>query len=69
MTERTDFYRASPEAMKGLMALEGVVGKLGFDPLLLDLVKLRASQINGCGYCVDLHSADARAKGETDRRL
>ncbi len=69
MDERIDFYRESPDAIKAMTLLEGAVGRLGLEPLLLDLVKLRASQINGCAYCVDLHTADARKKGETDRRL
>jgi AhpD family alkylhydroperoxidase len=55
--------------MKALIALDGAVNKLGFDAGLLDLVKLRASQINGCAYCVDTHSNDLRKAGETERRL
>ena len=69
MEQRLDFYKASPDALKALIALEVAMSKLGLDPLLLDLVKLRASQINGCAFCVDLHSGDARKKGETERRL
>jgi AhpD family alkylhydroperoxidase len=69
MQARLDFYKASPEAIKALIALEVAVGKLGLDPKLVDLVKLRASQINGCAYCIDLHTADLRKAGETDRRL
>jgi AhpD family alkylhydroperoxidase len=69
MQARLDFYKASPEAIKALIALEVAVGKLGLDPQLVDLVKLRASQINGCAYCIDLHTADLRKAGETDRRL
>lgn len=52
-----------------MLALETAMRKTGLDPLLLDLVKLRASQINGCAYCIDLHSREARNKGENDRRL
>jgi len=69
MEQRLDFYKASPDAMKALIALEVAVGKLGLEPALLDLVKLRASQINGCAFCVDLHSSDLRKKGESERRL
>jgi AhpD family alkylhydroperoxidase len=69
MEPRLNFYKASSEAMKALMALEGVLAKLTIEPLLIDLVRLRASQINGCAYCVDLHCRDARKKGETERRL
>jgi AhpD family alkylhydroperoxidase len=69
MEQRLDFYKASPDAMKALIALEAAVSKLGIDPVLLDLVKLRASQINGCAFCVDLHSVDLRKKGESERRV
>ena len=69
MEQRADFYKASPDAIKAMIALDAAVSKLGLEPLLLDLVKLRASQINGCAFCVDMHSADARRKGETERRL
>ncbi|HEY5849723.1 MAG TPA: carboxymuconolactone decarboxylase family protein [Lysobacter sp.] len=69
MQPRLDFYKASPNAAKAMIALEGAVTKLGIDPALLELIKLRASQINGCAYCVDLHSSDARKRGETERRL
>ena len=68
-TQRADFYKSSPEAIKAMIALDSAVAKLGLDAGLLDLVKLRASQINGCAYCVDLHASDARKKGETERRL
>lgn len=69
MKPRLDFYKASPDAAKAMIALEASVNKLGLEPALLELVKLRASQINGCAYCVDLHSSDARKQGESDRRL
>jgi AhpD family alkylhydroperoxidase len=69
MEQRIDFYRASPEAIRALTALEAAIAKLGLDPALLDLVKLRASQINACAFCVDLHASDLRKHGETDRRL
>ncbi len=69
MQPRLNFYKASPEAAKSLMALETALASLSIEPLLVDLVKLRASQINGCAYCVDMHSRDARNKGETERRL
>jgi AhpD family alkylhydroperoxidase len=69
MHARTDFYTASPDAMKAMVALEVAVSKLGLEPSLLELVKLRSSQINGCAFCVDMHTTDARKAGETDRRL
>lgn len=69
MQPRIDFYTASPEAFKAMMALETAVSKLGLEKSLLELVKLRASQINGCAFCIDMHTADARKDGETERRL
>lgn len=69
MEPRLDFYGASPDIMKALVALDVAIGKRGIDPVLLNLVKLRASQINGCAYCVDSHSSDARKAGESERRL
>lgn len=69
MQPRLDFYKASPDAAKAMLALEAAVKSLGLEPSLLELVKLRASQINGCGYCVDMHSRDARKSGESERRL
>ncbi len=69
MEQRLDFYKASPDALKALIALEVAAGKLGLEPALLDLVKLRASQINGCAFCVDLHASDLRKKGESERRV
>jgi AhpD family alkylhydroperoxidase len=69
MEPRLDFYKASPEATKAMLALSAAVSKLGLEPLLSELVKLRASQINGCAYCVDMHATDARKRGETERRL
>jgi AhpD family alkylhydroperoxidase len=69
MSPRIDFYTASPEALKALIALEGAVNKLGIDPVLLELIKLRASQINGCAFCVDMHTTDMRKAGETERRI
>ena len=58
MEQRIDFYKASPDAIKALIALEAAVIKLGFEAPLLELVKLRASQINGCAYCIDMHARD-----------
>ena len=69
MEPRLDFYKASPDAIKAMLALSASVAKLGLEPALLELVKLRASQINGCAFCVDMHAADARKGGETERRL
>ncbi|MNF46263.1 Carboxymuconolactone decarboxylase family protein [compost metagenome] len=69
MQPRIDFYTASPEALKAMITLEGAVSKLPLEKSLIELVKLRASQINGCAFCVDMHTADARKSGETERRL
>ncbi|WP_371355717.1 carboxymuconolactone decarboxylase family protein [Pseudomonas chlororaphis] len=69
MQLRIDFYTASPDALKAMIALETAVSKLPLEKSLIELVKLRASQINGCAFCVDMHTADARKSGETERRL
>ncbi|ARG97069.1 carboxymuconolactone decarboxylase family protein [Legionella micdadei] len=66
---RIDFYKVSPEAVNAMMGLEKFVNNCGLDKLLLGLVKLRVSQINGCTFCVDLHSAEALKEGESQRRL
>lgn len=69
MTPRIDFYTASPEALKAMIALETAVSKLPLEKNLIELVKLRASQINGCAFCIDMHTTDAIEGGETPRRL
>ena len=69
MEQRLDFYKANPAAIKALIGVEERIGKSALEKSLTELVRLRASQINGCAYCVDMHTADARKGGETDRRL
>lgn len=69
MTTRIDFTRVSPQSLKPLFALGAQVEASGLEHSLLELVKMRASQINGCAYCLDMHSKDARAQGETEQRL
>lgn len=69
MQARLDFYKASPGAIKSVLALEEHIGKSGLEKSLIELVRLRASQINSCAYCIDIHSADARKAGESERRL
>jgi len=69
MSERLDFYTASPEAVKAQMAVEIAIGKMGLELSLLELIRLRSSQLNGCAFCVDMHTTDARKAGETERRL
>lgn len=69
MEARLDLRKALPEALKIMLALEAHVAQSGLDTRLLHLVKMRASQINGCAYCLDMHSKEARAEGETEQRL
>jgi AhpD family alkylhydroperoxidase len=69
MQARLDFYKVSPEGTKAMIALEERVSKSSIEKPLAELVRLRASQINGCAFCVDMHTTDARKGGETDRRL
>ena len=59
----------NPGVVQSILGLERQVSKARFDRKLLDLVRMRASQINGCAYCLDMHSKDARAEGETEQRL
>ena len=66
---RINPFRTSPEAFKPMQDLEAAIKASGLEPLLIDLVKMRASQINGCAYCLHMHSRDARAQGETEERL
>lgn len=61
--------QAAPNAMKALIALEGAIQKSGLEQRLIELVKVRASQINGCTFCVHMHTHDARVHGETEERL
>ena len=64
-----DYATAAPGVMRAMAQLDAYVSNCGLEPSLRELVKLRASQINGCAYCVDMHSHDARALGETEQRL
>lgn len=69
MRQRLDYKAASPAAFKAMLGLETCTHASGLQHSLLELVKLRVSQINGCAYCLDMHSKDARAAGETEQRL
>lgn len=69
MEARINLRKINPGIMQALLGLEKQVSKGGLDNKLLDLVRMRASQINGCAYCLDMHSKDARAAGETEQRL
>src|SRR6185369_13250717 len=59
----------NPKLFQTLFAVQATIEAGGLDPKLLHLVKMRASQINGCAYCIDMHTKDARAGGETEQRL
>ena len=69
MEPRIDYNKISPEAYKAMVQLESVVRRSGIDQKLLELIKIRASQMNGCAYCLDMHSKDARHHGETEQRI
>ena len=69
MQARLDPRKAAAEAMKAMSDLHAYVGKCGLDHNLLELVKLRASQINSCAWCIDMHTKELRAAGESEQRL
>ncbi len=69
MEVRLDYSEVLPDGMKSIDSVDHYSSHGGIEAGLLDLIKLRASQINGCGYCVDMHSKDARSGGETEQRL
>ncbi|MGA7670863.1 MAG: carboxymuconolactone decarboxylase family protein [Nitrolancea sp.] len=69
MEARLDYAEVLPDGMKSIYAMDHYSSHCGLEAELLDLIKLRASQINGCGYCVDMHTKDARSGGETEQRL
>lgn len=69
MEPRLDYYTASPDALKAILALEAASFDLSIEKPLLELVKLRVSQINNCAFCADMHALDARRNGESERRL
>ena len=69
MEPRIDHRNVSPGALRAMFGLERYVHQSGLETNLLNLVNLRVSQINGCAYCIDMHSKDLRAAGETEQRL
>jgi AhpD family alkylhydroperoxidase len=69
MQARLRYTKAYPDAYKAMLALSQAVEKTGLAPQLIDLVNFRVSQLNGCAYCLDMHSKDLRARGETEQRL
>jgi AhpD family alkylhydroperoxidase len=69
MERRINYSKVAPEGIRALAGLETYLGSTGLEPDLLNLIKTRASQLNGCAYCIDMHTKDARAGGETEQRL
>lgn len=69
MEKRVDYSIIASEGVENLRKLEAYIKSTGLEPDLLELVKLRASQINGCAYCIDMHTKDARSRGESEQRL
>jgi len=69
MKPRMNYFQAAPDTLKALLALEAQVQASGLEQSLIELVKTRASQINGCAYCINMHTQDARKHGETEARL
>ncbi|MGD0543168.1 MAG: carboxymuconolactone decarboxylase family protein [Candidatus Acidiferrales bacterium] len=69
MNPRISLTKINPNAYAAVLAMQKYVDESGLERLLLELIKLRASQINGCAYCLDMHTKDARAMGETEQRL
>lgn len=69
MTPRIEYQKAAPGALRAMYALQTYVSSTGLEHLLLELIKIRASQINKCAYCLDMHTKDARAAGETEQRI
>lgn len=69
MEPRLNYWALAPDLMKAFLPLNAAVEDSGLEKSLLHLVKLRASQINGCAFCVDMHTREARADGETEQRL
>ena len=69
MQARIDYRKYAQEAQKSMLGLEKYIAECGLDHKLIHLMKVRASQINGCAYCIDMHSIDARSLGETEQRL
>jgi AhpD family alkylhydroperoxidase len=69
MQARLDYGTVAPGAQEAMLGLEEYVHGAGLEPALLELVKIRASQLNGCAYCLDMHTKDARARGEKEQRL
>ncbi|KRF43718.1 carboxymuconolactone decarboxylase family protein [Paenibacillus sp. Soil787] len=69
MEVRLTYSQVNPEALQTMLKLEGFIKTSGLDAKLYELIKIRASQINGCAYCIDMHTRDLRNMGETEQRI
>ena len=69
LEQRIDYYNVAPEALKIMMEMEKYTKTTGINRKLRELIKIRASQINGCAYCLNMHTVDARKMGETEQRI
>jgi AhpD family alkylhydroperoxidase len=69
MQSRANYQASAPDVVQSMLALSAAVQKSGLSPELVDLVDYRVSQINGCAFCLDMHSKDLRARGETEQRI
>jgi AhpD family alkylhydroperoxidase len=69
MEPRLDYFSAAPEVVRAMMAMQRCVDNLSLERGLVELVKIRASQLNGCAYCIHMHTTDARKHGESEMRL
>ena len=69
MKLRIPYFKVAPKAVEAMRGLQAYVDGSGLEPSLMELIKTRASQINGCAYCVDMHTRDARKAGESEARL
>ena len=66
---RISYVRVAPDGWQAILGLEHYVNQCGLEPSLLDLIRVRVSQMNNCAFCLDMHTKDARAKGESEQRL
>jgi AhpD family alkylhydroperoxidase len=69
MQKRMNLFKVEPEGYKAMLGLEKYLGTTELTPTHKELIKIRASQINGCAYCLDMHTKDARKYGETEQRI
>src|SRR5690625_1309444 len=69
MDKQIEYYDIAPEGFQQMLAMEKYIKTTGIDPKLQELIKIRASQLNGCAYCLHMHTKDARKLGETEQRI